>query len=247
MKATAHLTAEFDPVTGRTVLRRLRSMAPLTLLPKRGAGDVALVHLVNSATAPLGGDELALHVRVGPGARLRLSGVAATLALPGQRGGAGTMAVHAEVAEGGRLDYLPEPTVVTARARHHALLTAELAADARLRTREVLVLGRDGERPGELTTAMHVTRGEVPVLRQELTIGDALLDGSSAYLAGRRVLGTEVVVAGSDGAVEPVSGQWWSLTPLPAGGALATVLAEDAVTAERELAEAVSHHPAPIG
>ncbi|MCP2252036.1 urease accessory protein [Prauserella aidingensis] len=241
MKATAELEAEFDPATGRTVLRRLRSMAPLTLLPQRTAGDVALVHLVNSATAPLGGDELALHVRVGPGAHLRLSGVAATLALPGQRGGVSAMAVHAEVAADGRFEHLPEPTVVTARARHHALLTAELDTGASLRTREVLVLGRDGERPGDLTTAMHVTRGETAVLRQELTIGDALLDASPAYLAGRRVLGTEVLVGGDADTVAPASGQWWSLTPLPTGGGLATVLAEDAVTAERELAEAVRH------
>ncbi|MFC4002174.1 urease accessory protein UreD [Prauserella oleivorans] len=243
MKAHARLTAELDPATGRTVLRELRSMAPLTLFPKRG-GTAAFVHLVNSATAPLGGDELTITVRVGPGARLCVSGVAATLALPGQHGEPSAAAVHVEIAEGGLLEYLPEPTVVTSRARHHASLTAVLEPGARLRTREMLVLGRDGERPGRLTTATHVTRAGVPLLRQELTVGDPVLDPSPAYLAGRRVLGTEVLVGAEDGAVQPASGQWWSLTPLAAGGALATALAADAVTAASDLDEARRHYPA---
>ncbi|OLT39950.1 urease accessory protein ureD [Saccharomonospora sp. CUA-673] len=245
MRATARLTAEFDDATGTTVLRELRSMAPVTLFPRSGAAGTsggAQVHLVNSATAPLGGDDLALHVRVGPGARLRLSGVAATLALPGQGGDGSAMAVHVEVGARGRFEYLPEPTVVTGRARHHAHLAVDLdGPTARLRTREVLVLGRDGERPGRLTTATHIVCGDVPVLRQELQVGDPALDASTAYLAGRRVLGTEIVTGGvgeGGGSVEPASGQWWSVTPLPAGGALATALAEDAVTAERELVRA---------
>ena len=52
----------------------------LILLPRRSNRADAVVHLVNSATAPLGGDDLDLTVRVRAGATLRLSGVAATLA-----------------------------------------------------------------------------------------------------------------------------------------------------------------------
>src|SRR5690606_31879313 len=152
--------------------------------------------------APLGGDDLVLHVRVGEGASLRLSGVAATLDLPGQSGGESAMAVHEEVADGGRFEYLPEPTVVTARARHHARLTVDLDGDARLRTREVLVLGREGERPGTLTTATHVVRAGMPMLRRELTVGEEQLDRSPAYLAGRRVLGTEIVAGPQDESVD---------------------------------------------
>ena len=75
MKAHARLTACFDG--SRTVLRELRSMAPLTLFPRRASGPTAVVHLVNSATSPLGGDDLLLSLHVGPGASLRVSGVAA--------------------------------------------------------------------------------------------------------------------------------------------------------------------------
>lgn len=226
MKAHARLTACFDGT--RTVLRELRSMAPLTLFPRRGRGPAAVVHLVNSATSPLGGDDLLLTVRVGPGASLRLSGVAATLALPGLHGEPSLSTVDVVVAEGGSLEYLPEPTVVTSRARHAAVFRASLAADAYLHTREVLVLGRTGERPGSLTTSLDVTRESVPVLRQTLSIGSGL-DGSLAVLAGRRVLASDLVVGGPE--LPAASGEWWSRTPLAAGGTLTTSLAPDAVTA----------------
>ncbi|KZB87307.1 urease accessory protein UreD [Amycolatopsis regifaucium] len=231
MKAHARLAACFEG--GRTVLRELRSMAPLTLLPKRGTGATAIVHLVNSATSPLGGDELKLTIRVGPGASLRISGVAATIALPGLHGEGSSSLVDIEVGEGGSLEYLPEPTVVTARARHSAVFKASLASGAYLHTREVLVLGRAGERPGSLVTTQHVTRDECPVLRQTLEIGDSTLDSSLAHLAGRRVLATDLVVGGPE--LSAASGDWWSRTPLAAGGILTTSLAPDAVTALKPL------------
>ena len=236
MKAHARLTACFDG--SRTILRELRSMAPLTLFPKRHTGRVAVVHLVNSATSPLGGDELRLTIEVGPGASLQLFGVAATLALPGLHGEPSLSTVDVSVAEGGSLEYLPEPTVVTARARHTAEFRASLASDAYLHTREVLVLGRVGERPGSLTTSLHVTRGSTPVLRQTLTVGDSTLDSSIACLAGRRVLGTDLVVGGTQHPA--ASGEWWSRSPLAAGGTLATSLGHDAVAALKGLVSAAA-------
>ncbi|HET6501557.1 MAG TPA: urease accessory protein UreD [Amycolatopsis sp.] len=247
MKAHSRLVAECRD--GRTVLREIHSVSPLTLVPRRdrlgsaaGADRGYTVHLVNSASAPLGGDELRLSVRIGEGARLRLSGVAATLALPGPHAGASVSTVDIEIESGGTLEYLPEPTVITARARHTAELTASLGPGARLRTREVLVLGRTGERPGRLRTAQRVVRTGTPLLHQTLDIGDPALDSSLAHLADRRVFATELLVWGDD-VTEPVSADWWSLTPLAAGGSLATALATDAIAAERALDEARGRHP----
>lgn len=213
------------------MLRELKSMAPLTLVPRRQRGPGAVVHLVNSATAPLGGDELRLEIRVEAGAELKLSGVAATLALPGLREVPSLSTVDVVVADGGSFEYLPEPTVVTARANHTAVLSAELAEETRFRTREVLVLGREGERPGRLTSTVQVVRGGVPALRQTQTIGDGPLDTSLAVLAGNRVLLTELDFGGPPRPAE--SGPWWSRTPLAAGGVLTTALAADVVTAVR--------------
>ncbi|MCP2259554.1 urease accessory protein [Streptoalloteichus tenebrarius] len=247
MRARARLVVARDDA-GRTVVRELRSMTPLTLVPRRprvrarDGDDAATVHLVSSATAPLGGDELDLTVVVGPGAGLRLHGVAATLALPGHHPGGSGADVRIEVAEGGWLEYLPEPTVVTARADHTATLRVDLASDARFRSREVLVLGRSGERAGRLRSTVHLTRAGEPLLRQRVDVGEAWLDASAAHLAGRRVLATELLVWGPDPA-EPASGDWWSLVPLARGGSMATALAADAVTAHHALATAVAAHP----
>jgi urease accessory protein len=247
VKAHARLAVELDG-RGHSVVRQLRSSAPLTLVPARRSrtGDAAAVWLVNSAAAPIGGDQLELTVLVGAGARLNLHGVAATLALPGHRAGPSRFAVWIEAAAGARVAYLPEPTVITSRARHEALLHAELARDAILRCREVLVLGREGEPAGRLSTTTHVLRAGRPLLRQHLDIGDPALDASAAYLAGRRVLATEILVLDTDPA-RPAGGDWWSLTPLAGGGALATALAHDAVTAMHYLHLARSAHPCSSG
>ncbi|WP_238412693.1 urease accessory protein UreD [Saccharothrix deserti] len=240
MRARAHLVVECDP-NGRTVVREMRSMAPLRLVPRRGPDEVALVHLVSSVTAPLGGDDLELRIRVGPGASLELRGVAATLALPGRHPGGSRALVQVELAEGASLEYLPEPTVITARACHEAVFRAEMAEDARLRTREILVSGRLNERSGLLSTTLDVRRNG-PVIKQTSHVGTPEVDGSPAGLAGRRVLGTELLCWGEDlpGAV---SEDWWSLVPLARGGSLTTAVADDAVTVERALDIARGKHP----
>ncbi len=235
MEARARVVAE--AVDGRTVLRALASAAPLTLVPRRGPGPVT-VHVVGSAAAPLGGDDLRLSGEVGPGAELVLAGVAATVVLPGASGEPSRAVVDLRVADGGSLAYLPEPTVVTGRALHTAELRATLSGAARLHCRETLVLGRADERPGTLVSEWHVVRDGVPLLRQRLSVGDPALDASPAGQAGHRVLATDLRVGDQD-VPAPVSGDWWSLVPLAHGGTLATALAHDAVTAGRRLAEAV--------
>ncbi|ONI78671.1 hypothetical protein ALI144C_28090 [Actinosynnema sp. ALI-1.44] len=226
MKAHARVVAE--SVDGRTVLRELRSCSPLTLVPHRG--KPGHVHLVNSASAPLGGDELDLTLVAGPGARLRVASVAASLVLPGPRPAPSRFTVRVEAADGSIVEYSPDSMIVTHRARHTAAFTGSLEPGARLRVREMLVLGREGERPGSLRTETVVRRGGRPVLNQRLEI-DSLI-ASPAVLAGRRVLASDLRV-GHEDPPAAVAGEWCSLVPLAAGGSLATALAHDAVTAQR--------------
>jgi urease accessory protein len=123
------------------------------------------------------------------------------------------------------VSYLPEPTVITRRARHESVLTVTLAEGAHLHTRETLVLGRANELPGELTTTITITRCGRPVLRQSLPV---TLD----TLLGKRVLVTELSTSDTRGTA---SGPGWARTRLAAGGTLTTALADDAVTALRDL------------
>ncbi|GAB2988713.1 urease accessory protein UreD [Saccharothrix stipae] len=244
MRARAHLVVERDP-NGRTVVRDMRSMAPLRLVPHRGRAEVALVHLVSAVTAPLGGDDLELRVTVGPGASLELRGVAATLALPGRHPGGSRALVDVELADGASMSYLPEPTVVTARACHEAVFRARMGEGARLRARDVVVLGRSNERSGLLTTTLDVRRGG-PLIKQTSHLGTPEVDASPAGLVGRRVLGTELLCWGDD-LPAAVSRPWWSLVPLACGGSLTTAVADDVVTVDRALDQARSRHPGSAG
>jgi urease accessory protein len=245
--ARSRVVVECDG-SGRTLVRELRSQAPLTLLPQRGAtaarSPVATVHLVGSATTPLGGDDVTLEVEAGPGAHLVLTGVAATLALPGQGAAAASrLVVRLRLGDGASVQYLPEATIVSRRAEHHGELHAELGPGARLRCRELLVAGRSGEASGRFhgLTDVRDTSG-VPLLVQAQELGDPGLHASAAHLAGRRVLGTELLVWGDD-PPEARAGTWWSLTPLARRGSLATAVGTDAVTTTRDLATAISCHP----
>ncbi|MFD1047269.1 urease accessory protein UreD, partial [Kibdelosporangium lantanae] len=161
-----------------------------------------------------------------------LAGVAASIVLPGHRPGVSRFTVHVTAAYGSTVEYLPEATVITARAHHEAVFRASLAGDARLVARELLVLGRDGEQAGHLVTETVVNRDRTPVLNQSLTIDDTA--ASSAVLAGRRVLATVLKITG-DEPCEPVAHDWCSRVPLAAGGSLTTALAADAVSALRLL------------
>ncbi|EIV93816.1 urease accessory protein UreD [Frankia sp. QA3] len=165
----AHAAVRVERGThGAPRLAELRSDVPIVLRltdvsPVRtgtGAGVAPLptmtVHLVNGAAGPLAGDDLRLDISVGSGVRLVLRSVAATVALPGHGPGPSRLTVTAEVADGGELDFGPEPTVVADGADHRVITDVRLAATARLRLREEILLGRFGEPTGSILSTLRI-------------------------------------------------------------------------------------------
>jgi urease accessory protein len=114
------------------------------------------VHLVNAAAGPLAGDELHLDITVGAGVRLVLGSAAATVALPGRGEGPSVLRLTVDVADGGALDMLPEPTVAARGCRHRIEAEVTLGARAFLRWREEILLGRFGEPAGSVSTSLRV-------------------------------------------------------------------------------------------
>jgi urease accessory protein len=190
MEATARVVALADG-RGGTRLARLSGEPPL-LLRQTGPGEV---HLVGGAAGPLGGDRLRLEIEVGPSATLCLRTVAASIALPGPVGGRSRVEIHAVVADGGRLEWLPEPLIGAAGCDHETVSTVDLHASAALIWREELVCGRHGEGPGAVLLDTRIARDSRTLYRQCLSVGPgapgwdgpASLDGAAAY-------GTLVVV-----------------------------------------------------
>ncbi len=205
MKASARV--EVARRDGRDVLVDVRSEPPLTV---RAAGDRVLV--VGSAAAPVGGDELALDVVVGPGASLSLGTVAATIAWPGAGGAWSAQHVHAVVGVGGHLRWVPEPLVAVAGCRHRTTTTVDLAGDATAWIVEEVSLGRTGEPPGDLVLEWRVEREGRPLVHHAEHLGpgapgwgSAVTTGGHRHLLAALAVGLAVPdappVVGADGAV----------------------------------------------
>lgn len=243
VRARAALRVELDG-GGTARVTELRSAVPVLLRRTGGTGRVVVIHLVGGAGGPLAGDDLGLDISVGAGAHLVVRSVAATVALPGHGAGPSTFAVRARVGPAAALSFLPEPTVVARGARHRMITEITLAADASLRYREEILLGRFGEPGGDLETSLHVDVDQAsrrrPLLRQELRLGpDVPGVAGPAVLAGARAVGS-VLVAGPLPGLEPVTGSGSvgagvALLPLAGPGVLVSALADDALMLRRRL------------
>ena len=125
--------------------------------------DGATLWLVGSGASPVGEDHIRVRVDVGPGVAVAVRSVAATVVYAAR--GAGTRwDTDIHVADGARLDWRPEPVILTERARHEATTTVHAAAGADVTLDEVLVLGRAGEAAGALRSTLAVRVDDAPVL-----------------------------------------------------------------------------------
>jgi urease accessory protein len=236
VKASAALVAERG-ADGSIRLPVQRSQAPLIL---RRTADA--VYLVGGAAGPLGGDVLELRIEVREGATLRLRTVAAAVALPGRDGQESVLSVTLAVAAGGRLEYLPEPTIAADGARHRTDIRVDLAAGAALVLRDEVILGRHGERGGACRTRLRADLAGRPLLRHELDVsGTDEVSLGPAVLAGHRTAGSLLWVEPDwtepDGAGEIPPGYRPGVAVMPLAGpaVLLTALAGDALTLRRRL------------
>jgi urease accessory protein len=229
VRAEARIVAEADG-RGGTRLAVLRGESPLLLRrtgPSGGTGTT--VHMIGGAAGPLRGDELRLHVDVGPGARLDVRSVAASLALPGRPGmPASRLEVRAVVAAGAVLRWLPEPVIAAAGCDHRALTQVEVAEGGRLAWRDELVCGRHGEAAGDVRTDVTIRYAGATLYRHELAVGPKAPGWTgAAVLGGGRAIGA-VVLAGPEATAGPVRLRGdAAMMPLAGPGVLVTAVGAD--------------------
>jgi urease accessory protein len=245
----AHARLAVSAEAGHTRIGRLRSDPPIVLRPTRPTGGdpppgwelggAAGVSLASSAAGPIGGDRLRLDVDVGPGARLVLRTVAATLALPGPHGQPSHSTTTLRVAGGGTLAWLPEPLIAATHCDHHSSTLIDLEPGARLLAREELILGRHHEPPGTVEQRLRVTQAGRPLHDQNTGVG-ALVPGweGPAVTGGRKAAGS-ILLAGPDSEPPeiPALGGDAAVLPLGPSAVLVTALAHDAHTLHRRLDE----------
>jgi urease accessory protein len=215
VRAEARVVAAGDD-RGGTRLAVLRGESPLLLRRTgRPADGWVTVHLVGGAAGPLRGDELRLDIAVGPGARLEMLSVAASLALPGRPAPPSRLTITATVAAGGMLRWLPEPLIAAAGCDHIAVTRVDVAEGGTLLWRDDLVCGRHEEPSGAVRQDTMIRYAGRTLYRHELAVGPGApgWDGA-AVLGGGRAVGTLVAVgtdlppgrSGPDAAVMPLAG-----------------------------------------
>lgn len=111
------------------------------VLPRVFRPDIEAV-TVNTAGGVTGGDRLSLEAEVGIDACLTLTTQAAERIYRAQPGERGEIVNKATVARGGRLNWLPQETILFDHAALDRRLTVDLAGDAALLMVETLVFGR---------------------------------------------------------------------------------------------------------
>jgi urease accessory protein len=152
--------------------------------PKVAAGAPPEAVLLNTAGGLTGGDRIDVQVALAERAAATLTTAAAEKIYRSLEGDT-SIAVRLEIGAGGRLDWLPQPTILFDAARLDRHTTVELAHDARLLAVEMLVFGRAamGEDPhsGACRDAWRIRRGG------KLVFADTFrLDGAIGATLDRR-------------------------------------------------------------
>jgi urease accessory protein len=143
--AALNLDFALDPFTGRTILSSSHQEPPLKVVRAFTLADgSALAHLHNVSGGLVGGDNLALSVRVGEGASVQLTTTGATrIYRPREEASPVSQASEISVGENALLEYVPDAIVPFAGARYSQRTTIRLAAGAGLFWWEILAPGRE--------------------------------------------------------------------------------------------------------
>ena len=231
----ARTTAVIEP---GGVLGELACAPPLTL--RQVGGDApgrCELRLIGTAAGPLAGDELFLSLRLRAGARATLRATGASLAQGRDDGGAATLSIHAELADGCDLVADPGALIVCQGSRVDLRVEIALGRGATLEWRELIVLGRTGEPAGAATLRWDVTRLGRPVLRQFVDLADPALTAWAGLTAHRRVLAC-ALIAGPASTLRTVVASPTSVAQrVDNQTLLVTVLGDDAADASQELGD----------
>lgn len=226
----ARATAVIEP---GGVLGRLTCTPPLTLRQVHAAepGRCEL-RLVGTAAGPLAGDDLSVALDLRPGARATLRATGASVSQGRGHGGA-TLALRADLADGADLVAEPGALIACHGSRVDVRVELALGTDAAVQWRELIVLGRTAEPPGQVTVCWDVTRLGRPVLRQRADLTDPAL--ARWLTAGHRVLACALLAGPAVAARTVVAGPAAAAQRIDEHTVLATVLDDDAAAATRRL------------
>lgn len=145
VRASLRLGFDFETKRGLTVLTSSHQEPPLRVVRAFALEDgTALAHIHNVSGGLLGGDELAMQVRVGPAASVQLTSTGATRIYRARDAASVTRQSNdITVEEGGLLEYVPDALIPFSGARFCQRTVIRLASGAGLFWWEILAPGRE--------------------------------------------------------------------------------------------------------
>ena len=127
---------EFRALGGRTHLARQFTPHPFHITRPfhhpDDAGGMATLYLQSSSGGVYSGDDLSIDIRVEKGARAHVTTQASTIVHDARGRDGVTQSADLNVADGARLDYLPDPAILMSGAALRNRVTARLGRDARV-------------------------------------------------------------------------------------------------------------------
>lgn len=205
----ARLALGFRAAGARTVLAHRRHVGPLVVQrPFYPEGGVCHVYLVHPPGGVVGGDQLALHVDVGPQAHALVTTPAATRFYRAGPHPHATLDQQLDVRDG-KLEWLPQESIVFDGARVRTRTCVHLHGQARFFGWEVTCLGRptNGERldSGMLHQDFLLYLDGSPLLLDRLRLAGGSAPLSAPWgLDGAQALGTLLLYPAREVDLEPL-------------------------------------------
>lgn len=184
---------------GAALVNLAQAGSAKAMIPNAYGAEMEVV-LLNTAGGLTGGDHLNYEIVLEPGARATATTQTAERAYASSTGAA-RLDVTLAVGPGGRLDWIPQETILFDTAKLHRRTDMALGGDAACLICETVVLGRAAM--GETLAAVslsdrrRVTRDGRVIYLDPFTLDDTVLDrrNDPALLQGQRALSTVVFLA----------------------------------------------------
>lgn len=186
---------------GPSALVRLEQAGSAKAILPRCHTPVPEVVFLNTSGGLTSGDRLCLTLDLGAGVRATGTTQTAERAYAARDGAPARIEVRASVGSGGRLDWLPQETILYEDAALDRVTTIDLAEDAACLICECVILGRHamGETPrhAHLTDRREIRRAGRPVLVETLRIDPEVLAAGHrpGVLGGARAVAVVALVA----------------------------------------------------
>lgn len=253
-RATGHISLSAAVVSGRTRRKFVHEDGSLRVRFPNASPAALEAVIVNTGGGMTGGDRFTIDIALEQGASL-IAGTAAAEKTYRSNGPDAEMAVTLDIAEGARLAWLPQETILFDQARLSRRIDADLSAGAALLMAEAVVFGRaahgEAMNGGRLADRWRVRRGGKLIYADTARLDGAIaeklghaavMDGGIAYATVLYAPETEEQLARKLEQVRALGDTFQSEAGISAWNGIAVMrfCAKDGATLRRDLIGALA-------